>query len=98
MARASRRLGHCVCNRCLPIEADVTREVALLQADVCGMRRILAAFLGLGEGDDFDVGLLDRMTPELVLRLDMIAAELLELGRTEEAVRTLRGAVLRALN
>lgn len=32
-------------------------------------------------GDEFDVALLDQMTPELVLRLDMMLAELLELGR-----------------
>ena len=41
------------------------------------MRRILAAFLGLGEGDEFDATLLDQMTPELIFRLDMIASELL---------------------
>lgn len=38
------------------------------------VRRILAAFLGLGEGDEFDV------------------------GRTSEAVRALRGALLRPAN
>lgn len=59
------------------------------------VRRILAAFLGLGEGDEFDAALLDQMTPELVFRLDMIASELLELGRTNEAVQALRGALLR---
>ena len=61
------------------------------------VRRILAAFLGLGEGDEFDATLLDQMTPELVFRLDMIASELLELGRTDEAVRALRGALLRSV-
>lgn len=34
-----------------------------------------------------------QMTPELVLRLDMIASEIPELGRTDEAVRALRGAL-----
>ena len=62
------------------------------------VRRILAAFLGLGAGDEFDATLLDQMTPELVFRLDMIASELLELGRTNEAVRALRGALIRAAN
>jgi len=62
------------------------------------VRRILAAFLGLGEGEEFDAALLDQMTPELVLRLDMIASELLELGRTNEAVRELRGALVRPVN
>lgn len=58
------------------------------------MRPILAAFLGLGEGEEVDAALLDQMTPELIFRLDMIASELLELGRTKEAVRALRGAVV----
>jgi hypothetical protein len=62
------------------------------------VRRILAAFLGLGEGDEFDATLLDQMTPELVLRLDMVAAEFLELGRTNEAVRALRSALLRRIH
>lgn len=62
------------------------------------VRRILAAFLGLGEGDEFDAALLEQMTPELVLRLDMIAAELLDFGRTNEAVRGLRAALIRPVN
>ena len=35
-----------------------------------------ARVLALGEGDEFDAALLDQMTPELLLRLDMIASEL----------------------
>lgn len=62
------------------------------------VRRILAAFLGLGEGDTFEAALLDQMTPELVFRLDMIASELLELGRTNETVRALCGALVRQIN
>jgi hypothetical protein len=62
------------------------------------VRRILAAFLWLGEGDEFDAALLDQMTPELVFRLDMIASELLELGRTNEVVRALRGALIWPVN
>jgi hypothetical protein len=62
------------------------------------VRRILAAFLGLGEGDEFDAALLDQLTPELIFRLDMIAAELLDLGRTSEAVRALRGALIRPIS
>ena len=50
-------------------------------------------FIAPRAGDEFDAALLDQMTPELVLRLDMIASELLELGRTKEAVRALRGAL-----
>ena len=61
-------------------------------------RRILAGFLSLGAGDEFDAALLDQMTPELVFRLDMIAGELLELGRTNEAARALRGAPMRPVH
>jgi hypothetical protein len=32
------------------------------------VRRILTAFLWLGEGDQFDAALLDQMTPERTLR------------------------------
>lgn len=60
------------------------------------VRRILATFLGLGEGDTFDAALLDQMTPELVFRLDMIAGKFLELDRTREAARALRGALVSA--
>jgi hypothetical protein len=62
------------------------------------VRRILAGFLGIGQSDQFDAALLEEMTPELILRLDMIASELLELGRTEEAVRALRAAVIRSVD
>ena len=61
------------------------------------VRRTMAAFLGLGEGEEFDATLLDQMTPELVFRLDMVASELL-LGRTDEAVRALHGALIRQVS
>lgn len=61
------------------------------------VRRILAAFLGLGQGDEFDAALLDQMTPELVLKLDVILTELLDFGRTQEIMRALRGALIRPL-
>ena len=61
------------------------------------VRCILAAFLGLGEGDEFDAAMLEQMTPELIFRLDMIASELLELGRTKEVVRALRAALVRPI-
>jgi hypothetical protein len=62
------------------------------------VRRILAAFLGFGEGEEFDSAMLDQMTPELVLRLDMIASERIELGRSTEAVRALQTALSRSSN
>lgn len=62
------------------------------------VRRILAAFLGLSDGDEFDAALLDQVTPELVLKLDMILADLIELGRNDEAVRALRGVLIRSVH
>lgn len=62
------------------------------------VRRILAAFLGLGESDEFDAALLEQMTPEMIFRLDMIAAELLELGGTNETVRALRTALIKPVH
>ena len=62
------------------------------------VQRILAAFLGIGEGEQFDAAMLDQVTPELIFKLDMIASELLQLGRTNEAVRALRAALVRPVN
>lgn len=62
------------------------------------VRRILAGFLGLGEGEEFDASLLDQITPELIFRLDMILLELLDFGRTDETVKALRGALIRPVN
>lgn len=35
------------------------------------------------------------LTPETVLRLDMIADQMLELGRTDDAVRAIRAALIK---
>jgi hypothetical protein len=59
------------------------------------VKRILAEFLGLGGGEKFDNSLLDQLTPEIVLQLDMIVAELVEFGRTRKVLRTRRGALTR---
>jgi hypothetical protein len=58
------------------------------------MRCIVAEFLGLSQGHEFNARLLDQMTREL----DMIASELLKVGRMNEAVRALRGALIRPVN
>lgn len=62
------------------------------------VRRVLAAFLGLAEGDEFDPSLIEQTTPELIFTLDMIAAELLGLGQWKEAVQTLRDTPVRPIN
>jgi hypothetical protein len=58
-------------------------------------RQIMAALLGIGGDEAFDATILDGLTPEAVLRLRLIADRFLELGRTDEAVRALRAALIR---
>jgi len=58
-------------------------------------RKIMAALLGINGEQDFDPDMLYALTPEAVLRLDLIADQILELGRTDEAVRALRAALIR---
>jgi len=84
---------------------DLPRSMALEQAarEVLETAReqrepackIMAALLGIGGEQDFDAGVLKALTPETVLRLDLIADQMLELGRTAEAVRALRAALIR---
>ena len=57
-------------------------------------RQILAALLGIEGGGNFDASVLDSLTPEVILRLDMLLEDLLQLRRRDEAVRALRAAVI----
>lgn len=71
----------------------------LLQAAAPGeerdrARQMLAALLGIDGGGDFDASVFDVLTPEVVLRLDMLVEDLLQLGRREEAVRALRATII----
>jgi hypothetical protein len=61
-------------------------------------RQIMAALLGIGGDENFDATMLDALTPEAVLRLDLIADRCLELGRTDEAVRALRATLIRRVS
>src|SRR5947208_3589505 len=54
--------------------------------------RILAAIVGIREGEDFDLTLLDQLTPEAVLQLDLIAGDIIDHGCEREAVRAIRAA------
>lgn len=74
---------------------EAAREVLTLGEQPEPARMIMAAFLGIGSEQDFDPSILDELTPEVVLRLDLIAHRMLELGRTDEAVRALRAALIR---
>jgi hypothetical protein len=71
----------------------------LLQAAAPGeeldaARQMLAALLGIGTEDDFDIEMLNALTPEVVLRLDMLIENLLQLSRRKEAVQALRALVI----
>jgi hypothetical protein len=57
-------------------------------------RQILAAVLGIDGAGNFDADMLDAITPEVILRLDMLLEDLLQLGRRDEAVRAIRAAVI----
>jgi hypothetical protein len=57
-------------------------------------RQTLAALLGIEGSGDFDASVLDALTPEVILRLDMLLEDLLQLGRRDEAVRAIRAAVI----
>jgi hypothetical protein len=91
--------------RAASLSQDVPRPVAIEQAarEVLKMaapgeeldtrRQILAALLGI-DGEDFDADVLDALTPEVILRLDMLLEDLLQLGKRGEALRALRAAVI----
>ena len=76
----------------------IARDILADLPDGDQSARVLAAFLGVGEGDKFDAALLDQMTPELVLRLDMVASEFLEVGRANDAALALRSALIRRVH
>lgn len=87
---------------------DLPRSTALEQAarealEMAGpqqehSRKIMAALLGIGDDQEFDPAVLDSLTPEMVLRLDLIADQMLELGRTDDAVRAIRAALIRPVS
>jgi hypothetical protein len=68
---------------------DLPRSMALEQAarevlETAGeqrepARKVMAALLGIGGEQDFDAAVLEALTPEAVLRLDLIADQMLEL-------------------
>jgi hypothetical protein len=68
-------------------------QIAALGEELDTTRQILAALLGI-DGEDFDPSALEALTPEVILRLDMLLEDLLQLGRREDAVRALRAAVV----
>jgi hypothetical protein len=95
--------------RAASLPQDLPRPMAIEQAareilqaaargeELDASRQILAALFGVGAGEDFDAAMLDALTPEVILRLDMLLEDLLQLGRRDEAVRALRAAVIRAV-
>jgi hypothetical protein len=85
---------------------DIPRPMALEQAarevlestprDV--PRRILDALLGIGEDDDFDATVLDALTPEAIMRLDMLAGAIIDHGLQLEAVQAIRESIIKRVH
>jgi hypothetical protein len=72
-------------------------QVAAPGEELDATRQILAAVLGIEDGGNFDAGVLDALTPEVILRLDALLEDVLQLGRRDEAVRALRAAVIHSV-
>ena len=62
-------------------------------------RRILAGLLGVEKGATLDAKMLDKLTPEVILRLDALIDDLIQFGgRDDAAVKALRAAVIRRVS
>ena len=75
--------------------AQAAQEVLKTTPEQEPARQILAGLLGIGTDQDFDTSILGALSPETVLRLDMLAERMVESGRTDEAVRAIRAALIR---
>jgi hypothetical protein len=76
---------------------QAAREVLQIAApgeEIDTTRQVLAAVLGIDNGGKFDASVLGVLTPEVILRLDMLLEDLLQFGRRDEAVRAIRAAVI----
>ena len=81
---------------------DVPRASAIEQAAREVLRdpggpaeRVLAALVGIGEGEAFDVSILDALTPEAISLLDALAGEVVDFGRREELARSIAAALIK---
>jgi hypothetical protein len=90
--------------RAADMPQDFTRATALRTAVLEAINRgaeaepgrtVLAALVGVREHGDFDPSILDQLTPEDVLRLDLIAGEIIDQGREQEALRAIRASLIR---
>ncbi len=90
--------------RAASIPADVPRPAALEQAvrqvidgqpAADAATRVLAALVGLRHDGGFDASILDSLTPETVLQLDLIAGDVIDHGREKDALRAIRAALIR---
>jgi hypothetical protein len=57
--------------------------------------RILAAIVGISEGDAFDVSILDALTPESIMLLDSLAGEVTDSGRRDELAHAIAAALVK---
>jgi transcription elongation GreA/GreB family factor len=57
--------------------------------------RVLAALVGIDEGQPFDVSILDALTPEAIALLDSLAGEVVDFGRRDELARAVAAALIK---
>ena len=57
--------------------------------------RILAAIVGISEGEAFDVSILDALTPESIMLLDCLAGEVIDSGRRDELAHAIAAALMK---
>lgn len=81
---------------------DVPRATAIQQAAMQVLQepngpaeRILVALLGMNDGDEFDVSILDALTPETIMRLDMLAGEVIDFGRADDLANAVAAALIK---
>src|SRR3954469_8010612 len=70
----------------------------LLKEPAGAAERILAALVGIGEGETFDLSILDALTPEMIARLDMLAAEVIDFGRRDELAQAIASALIKRVH
>jgi len=59
--------------------------------------RVLAALVGIGEGETFDVSILDALTPKTIVLLDSLAGEVVDFGRRDELAIAIAAALIKRI-
>jgi hypothetical protein len=57
--------------------------------------QILAALVGISEGEAFDASIIDALTPETIMLLDSLAGEVIDSGRRDELAHAIAAALIK---